>query len=313
MYGTPPGRSRPYRAGMVLAPGRGAGGPIDPAEVNVAETAAIPDYQEALGAYHAAFAAELRSMLAGVPVPAGARVLDMACGDGSYSAWLAELVGEGGRVVAVDALPAYLDLARATISRPPAVAAGRVALVAGAIERLPFAPGSFDLVWCAQSLYSLPEPAAALRRLAGMARPGGTVAVLENDSLHHVILPWPVELELAVRRAELESFVARSAHPRKFYVARQLGRLFREAGLENCRVDTRATDRRGPLAGAERAYFAAYLAELREHVAPYLDKSALGRLDHLADPGSPGFLLDDPDLNVTCIDHVVRGSRPMIS
>lgn len=276
--------------------------------MSVAAEKAIPDYQEALGAYHRAFAAELRAMVGGVPLAEGARVLDMACGDGCYSAWLADRVGPRGLVVAVDLLPAYLELARTNVAATDAP--DQVGLVAAALEHLPFAEGSFDLVWCAQSLYSLPEPLAALRSLAAMARPGGVVAVLENDSLHQVILPWPVELELAVRRAELEAFVARSEHPRKFYVARHLSRVFQAAGLEDCRVRTWASDRRGPLTGAELTYFNAYLAKLRDQIADHLEPSLLAKFDRLTDPDSPGFLLDDHDLNVTTIDHVVWGRRP---
>ena len=44
----------------------------------------------------------------------------------------------------------------------------------------------------------------ALRHLVRVTKPGGVVAVLEADTLHHVILPWPIEVELAARAAELE-------------------------------------------------------------------------------------------------------------
>jgi hypothetical protein len=57
---------------------------------------AIPGYAPALAAYHRAFAEELQSMIAELPIGAGDRVLDVACGDGSYSGWLAEHVGPSG-------------------------------------------------------------------------------------------------------------------------------------------------------------------------------------------------------------------------
>ncbi len=88
---------------------------------------------------------------------------------------------------------------------------------------MPFAPASFDVVWCAQSLFSLPEPLAAVTRMAELAKPGGLVAVLEDDTLHQVLLPWPIDVELAVRTAEWAALVDQSAHPRKFYVGRRSG------------------------------------------------------------------------------------------
>jgi hypothetical protein len=43
----------------------------------------LPDYQPLLGAYHAAYADELRSMVAALPIRPGSVVADIACGDGS--------------------------------------------------------------------------------------------------------------------------------------------------------------------------------------------------------------------------------------
>src|ERR1035437_8054189 len=78
----------------------------------MSRNAPVPSYEPMLAAYHRAFAAELRAMVATLPITEGQNVLDMACGDGVYSPWLAELVGSGGRVVAVDVIPEYLDIAR---------------------------------------------------------------------------------------------------------------------------------------------------------------------------------------------------------
>jgi SAM-dependent methyltransferase len=81
------------------------------------------------------------------------------------------------------------------------------------IDRLPFTDGSFDAVWCAQSPFSLREPVDAVTRMARAVKPGGLVAVLEDDTLHQVLLPWPVDVELAVRKAEWESFREEADHP----------------------------------------------------------------------------------------------------
>ena len=103
-------------------------------------------------------------------------------------------------MTAVDVSSAFLRVARTG-------AGPRLGFAASAIERLPFADDVFDLVWCAQSLYSLPEPVEAVRLMRRVVKPGGVVAVLENDSLHHLLLPWPIEVELAEAYVEWESFV----------------------------------------------------------------------------------------------------------
>ena len=168
---------------------------------NVSRSNKLPGYAPTLLAYHRAFAEELRETVDGLPIRPGDRVLDLACGDGVYSRWLAERVGDSGSVMAVDLSPAFLELAHRALDGD--ALADRIEFVQGDLQHLPIPDDAFDLVWCAQNLYSLPDPVDALRRMERAARPGGLVAVFENDEFHHVLLPWPVEIEVAIRRAEL--------------------------------------------------------------------------------------------------------------
>src|SRR4029077_14444284 len=65
----------------------------------------------------------------------GARALEVGCGNGSISAWLAERVSRGGIAVAVD-----LDFSLIHV-RIPNLELRRADIVAGPVER-----GAFDLV-----------------------------------------------------------------------------------------------------------------------------------------------------------------------
>src|SRR5262245_4603881 len=114
----------------------------------------LPGYTPTLMAYHRAFARELRAIVAGLPLQPGDRVLDLACGDGIYARWLAEDLDGGGSVLAVDLSAAFLELARREL--PSDFPAERVQFVRADLKHLPIPDDSFDLVWCAQSLYSLP-------------------------------------------------------------------------------------------------------------------------------------------------------------
>lgn len=268
----------------------------------------LPAYAPRLDAYHEAFAPELEAMIRRLPIREGDRVLEAACGDGTYSPWLARRAGASGRVVAFDVLPAYLRKAGERIARSGED--GRAHLVAASIDRPPFAPGSFDAAWCAQSLFSLPEPLTAVRQVARLVRPGGLVAFLEDDTLHQVLLPWPVEVELAVRNAQWRKLRDQAAHPSKFYVGRRLVGLFLRAGLVDVRVDTTASDRVAPLDDAARRFLESYLADLADRVGPDLAPGDRAAFDCLVDPGSPDALIRQPDLALTCIDHVVTGRVP---
>jgi SAM-dependent methyltransferase len=266
----------------------------------------LPDYAPMLAAFHRAHGEELRAMVAELPLRPGDSVIDLACGDGAYALWLAERVGPGGRVVAVDSSPAFLDVAARAVAASPF--GGRVELRQGDAYELPFADGSFDLAWCAQSMYSLPDPVGALRELGRVTRPGGAVAVFENDLLHQMILPWPPELELAVRAAQLAAIAGEEEQPGA--VGRDLCALFAAAGLESCNVKPYSTTRQAPLAPDEELYLRRHLEDLRGRTGPRLSPAERNELDALLDPASERFMLRRPEFTVTYLDLVAVAVRP---
>lgn len=237
------------------------------------------------------------------------RVLDLACGDGFYTRRIAERMAPAASITGVDLNLAYLAEAGAEASRHGTSAT--IDFVAASIDRLPFPDGTFDLVWCAQSLYSLPDPAVAISHMARVLSPGGLLAVLENDTLHQVFLPWPVELELPLRAAELRSFLDGRQNSNKYYVGRRLPALLAAAGLERVRMTTHAFDRQAPLGAAERELLQSYLNEVLERVAPHLDAALLKELRQLVDPESPRHLLGQPFLTMTWLNVLAIGRRPV--
>lgn len=264
----------------------------------------LPAYDSQLSAFHQAFEAELRALVNGLPLTPGMRVLDLACGDGFYTRRLSERLGPAGRVTGADIDPAYLTKAGAASSGHP-----NVDYVRAAFDHLPFREGTFDLVWCAQSLYSLPDPVEVIAHLAHVLRPGGVVAVLENDTLHQVLLPWPASLELPLRSAELRCF-QEGDRPSRFYVGRRLPAVLADAGLEPLQMSTHAFDRQAPLGEAEQRLLQSYLEEVEERVTPHLEAAPLEALRRLVGPESPEHLLRLPHLSLTWVSVLALGRKP---
>jgi demethylmenaquinone methyltransferase/2-methoxy-6-polyprenyl-1,4-benzoquinol methylase len=117
-----------------------------------------------------------RAMVAAVQARAGERVVDVATGTGLVAQALVRRYGCS--VVGLDQSTAMLDAARARLARDPALGQ-RVSLVEGEAERLPFADGEFDHLTFTYLLRYVDDPAATLRELARVVRPGGRVAALE--------------------------------------------------------------------------------------------------------------------------------------
>lgn len=235
------------------------------------------------------------------------RVLDLACGDGFYTRRIAERLGPGGSVTGADINRAYLSEAGEESARQNGCAT--IDFVATSFDRLPFPDHTFDFVWCAQSLHTLPDPVVAIGHMARVLRPGGLVAVLENDTLHQVCLPWPIHLELPLRAAELQSFLEGSGNPDNYYVGRRLPAVLVAAGLEPVRMTTHAFDRQAPLGEAEQDLLQRYLTKIAERVAPHLEARLLHELRQLIDPGSPQHLLGQPYLTMTWLNVLAFGRK----
>jgi demethylmenaquinone methyltransferase/2-methoxy-6-polyprenyl-1,4-benzoquinol methylase len=102
-------------------------------------------------------------------------VLDVATGTAAVAIELARRTG--CRVMGLDQSREMLDTGRLRVAQ--AGLAERIELVDGRAERLPFADDSFDGLTFTYLLRYVEDPAATVRELARVVRPGGTIAMLE--------------------------------------------------------------------------------------------------------------------------------------
>jgi len=107
----------------------------------------------------------------------GMRVLDLGCGAGDVTFVAADLVGPGGLVVGVDRSPEALDRARLRAGQR---GLAQVQFVEGDLGD-PAPGGPFDAIVERLVLWTVPDPAALLRRQATVLRPGGLVVPIEED------------------------------------------------------------------------------------------------------------------------------------
>ena len=108
----------------------------------------------------------------------GDLVLDLGCGFGRHAF---EAARRGASVVALDAGPEEVAQVRGTFAAM--IEMGEIdpghpaTAVQGDALSLPFADGTFDRVIASEVLEHIPDDSAAMRELARVLRPGGTMAV----------------------------------------------------------------------------------------------------------------------------------------
>jgi demethylmenaquinone methyltransferase/2-methoxy-6-polyprenyl-1,4-benzoquinol methylase len=179
-----------------------------------------------------------RFLVSRVEAGPGDSVLDVATGTGAVALEL--LRRKGCNVVGLDQSAEMLAEARRRVD-------GRVRLVEGRAEALPFEDGAFDAVTFTYLLRYVDDPRATLRELARVVKPAGTIAGLEFGLPRGLPRPlWELWVRVGLPGAgaaigggwrEVGSFLGPSI--RGFYDRWPLPRLlaaWREAGIDDVRA-----------------------------------------------------------------------------
>ncbi len=150
-------------------------------------------------------------------VARGAQTLEVGCGNGSISRWLADHVAPDGKAVAVD-----LDLSLADVDAP------NLELRRGDIVAGPVATGGFDIVTARAVLHHVADARTAIENLVASARPGGAILLIEPDFLP-VSVAEPPEV-----RAFWEGWLSwASGQGIDYLIGRRLPAALAELGLES--------------------------------------------------------------------------------
>jgi 2-polyprenyl-3-methyl-5-hydroxy-6-metoxy-1,4-benzoquinol methylase len=194
----------------------------------------------------------------------GMRVLDIGCGPGDVSLIAARLVGSTGRVIGIDASRDIVALARqhAAENRVTTVSFEQSAVDDITVDE------PVDAVIGRLILMHLPDPVAALRRLATVVRPGGVIAFCEFDVTAARSIPWLPTWQSATE-AIASAFRGVGLDPQ---FGTTLHRLFRHAGLATPKLTINA-----PVGTAKDTEHAAYVANSWRLMRPLAER--LGVVD----------------------------------
>jgi ubiquinone/menaquinone biosynthesis C-methylase UbiE len=112
-------------------------------------------------------------------IKTGMHVLDLGCGSGAFTPFIARTVGEKGRVYALDIQVDMLKQLEKKLSRPENRDIKNIKLIEGNAYELPFEDSFLDLVNMVTVLQEIPDRNRALQEVKRVLKPGGFFAVTE--------------------------------------------------------------------------------------------------------------------------------------
>ncbi|MBV9387034.1 MAG: class I SAM-dependent methyltransferase [Chroococcidiopsidaceae cyanobacterium CP_BM_ER_R8_30] len=169
-------------------------------------------------------------LLREVGLSEGMRVVDVGCGSGIITRWIAKQVKEKGSVIGFDASPEQIEQARILTAET-----GLKNIVYQVADV--YAPGlplnSFDLVFCRLVLMHLTHPVDALHQMKALLKPGGRLVCEEMDLSYMTCDPFS---EAFKRLVDLDLALSdhRGQHHR---LGSWLFRLFLEVGLSEMKIE----------------------------------------------------------------------------
>jgi demethylmenaquinone methyltransferase/2-methoxy-6-polyprenyl-1,4-benzoquinol methylase len=169
----------------------------------------------------------------------GETVLDLCGGTGDLALLAASRTGPDGRVIVCDFNLAMMEAGRAKAGRSPG--GGQVRFLRGDAERLALATASVDAVTLGFGLRNFVSPAAGLREIHRVLKPGGRLLILEFSlprgrffrRLYHYysFRVMPLIARLICGTAEPHRYLAESI--REFPPPDEVGAMIEEAGFDD--------------------------------------------------------------------------------
>jgi ubiquinone/menaquinone biosynthesis C-methylase UbiE len=169
----------------------------------------------------------------------GQRIVDVGCGTGDFTLYLARLSGGRSKILGIDKSENSIETAVAETRK--AGLSKTVSYKVGDVHDLPVEDGYSDLTCCRTLLMHLVNPVRAIREMARITRTGGSVAALEGifgERRASFYDPSDEKFSRLAKRG-LEAWFngIHKLEGKEFRIGEQLPGIFKKAGLYKIRAE----------------------------------------------------------------------------
>jgi ubiquinone/menaquinone biosynthesis C-methylase UbiE len=155
----------------------------------------------------------------------GMKILDVGCGRGDVSLLVSKLTGETGMVLGVDRDASSIEFAQ---NRVKELNISNISFSVCDIMSLFQIQDLFDAAVARRVIMYLQNPVEAIKKISGMLRPGGIVALLEHDATMVPGRFTPLALQEEVNRWILETVKREGAD---VHIGFNLNKIMEQAGI----------------------------------------------------------------------------------
>lgn len=252
----------------------------------------------------------VRYAIRALQLPLGSRGLDVGCGLGIHTSWLAEAVSPDGHVTGVDI--SNESLARAEGMANKSNLRKQVSFRTGDAWDLPFEDDSFDWLWSADTFYlwwmvsdgSGRDSLSLMKELIRVVKPGGIIAFLFWST--QKLLPGHPLLEARLNATSAANFVGPHGIEQALHSSRALGWL-QSADLKEPKVSTLVADFYPPLTEETREGLTATFKMLWSKARSEVTAEDWIEYLRLCSPKSSDFILDLPDFYAYIVYSLFSG------
>ena len=107
------------------------------------------------------------------------KILEIGCGSGAFTTFIARVVGSNGKVYALDIQSGMLEQLKNKLSKPENKDINNIVLKLASAYDLPFSDNSLDLVYMVSVFQEIPDTTKVLEEIKRVLKPGGILAVSE--------------------------------------------------------------------------------------------------------------------------------------
>jgi ubiquinone/menaquinone biosynthesis C-methylase UbiE len=171
----------------------------------------------------------------------GMKIVDVGCGTGDFTRYLASLIPGKCAIIGVDIRTANIRTAERQTKKEGM--ASKITFRKGDAYNIPVEDRWADLVCCRTLLMHLIEPLKAVKDMSRVARKGGTVAAFERGRFESFYFYVPNDkriTKLGIRLGGLYVDGVRKLEGKYFDIGNRLPTIFHEAGLREIMAEVQA-------------------------------------------------------------------------